>query len=271
MSQISHPVRADGVDTRDRLLHVALRLFAEQGFAKTSIREISQVAGTNVAAIAYYFGDKAGLYRAAFFEPMSKARQMDPPRSDLPLREMLEEFYRCFLEPLKRGDVATQCVQLHFREMVDPVGVWNEVIDLEIRPQHDGLVSYLSEYLGAKPESVDLHRLAFAISGMAVHVFVGREVMTSIRPDCIDSTAAVDSMAARLAMYAEAMVNAERLLMERTAGKQPARLQSTRRQSSGLQSAKRQSAKLQPPTPRAAKSHSAPSASQAKTTWVKKV
>ena len=223
MNQISHPVRADGVDTRDRLLHVALRLFAEQGFAKTSIREISLAAGTNVAAIAYYFGDKAGLYRAAFFEPMNKARQMDPPRSDLPLREMLEEFYRCFLEPLKRGDVATQCVQLHFREMVDPVGVWNEVIDLEIRPQHAGLVSFLTEYLGAKPDSVDVHRLAFTIAGMAVHVFVGREVMTSIRPDVIESAAAVDSMASRLALYAEAMVNAERQLMAQADAKQPSK------------------------------------------------
>lgn len=213
MNQISHPVRADGVDTRDRLLHVALRLFAEQGYAKTSIREISQAAGTNVAAIAYYFGDKAGLYRAAFFEPMNKARQTATPRADLPLREMLVEFYRSFLEPLKRGEVATQCVQLHFREMVDPVGVWDEVIELEIRPQHDALVSFLSRYLGEDPDSVDMHRLAFAISGMAVHVFVGREVVTSIRPDCIESPGAVDSVAQRLALYAEAMVETERRIL----------------------------------------------------------
>ena len=64
MNQISHPVRADGVDTRDRLLHVALRLFAEQGFAKTSIREISQAAGTNVAAIA--LGTAPGTKLAMF-------------------------------------------------------------------------------------------------------------------------------------------------------------------------------------------------------------
>jgi hypothetical protein len=85
--------------------------------------------------------------------------------------------------------------------------------------------------------------------------------MTSIRPDCIDSTAAVDSMAARLAMYAEAMVNAERLLMERTAQKKPARPQST----------KVQSTKLQHPSPQSAKARRAPAAVQAKTTRMKKV
>ena len=112
--------------------------------------------------------------------------------------------------------------------MVDPVGVWNEVIDLEIRPQHAGLVSFLSDYLGAKPDSVDVHRLAFAISGMAVHVFVGREVMTSIRPDCIESATAVDNMASRLALYAEAMVNAERQLIAQTARKQTPQAQRAR-------------------------------------------
>jgi len=41
----------------------------EQGFAKTSIREIALAAQANVASISYYFGDKAGLYRAVFSDP----------------------------------------------------------------------------------------------------------------------------------------------------------------------------------------------------------
>jgi AcrR family transcriptional regulator len=61
--------RADGAQSRERLLLAAMRLFAEQGFAKTSTREIALAAGTNIASISYYFGDKAGLYRAAFTEP----------------------------------------------------------------------------------------------------------------------------------------------------------------------------------------------------------
>jgi AcrR family transcriptional regulator len=62
--------RSDGAEARHRLLHTALRLFAQKGFAKTSTREIAREAEVNISAISYYFGDKEGLYAATFSEPM---------------------------------------------------------------------------------------------------------------------------------------------------------------------------------------------------------
>ena len=46
---------------RERLMLAALKLFAQQGYAKTSVRAIAAEANANVAAISYYFGDKAAL------------------------------------------------------------------------------------------------------------------------------------------------------------------------------------------------------------------
>lgn len=51
-------------DTRERLLKIAARLFADKGFAGASVRQIVQEAGANISAIRYHFGDKRGLYRA---------------------------------------------------------------------------------------------------------------------------------------------------------------------------------------------------------------
>eukprot|EP01034_Spumella_vulgaris_P043923 gene43923-54579_t len=62
------PSPPDAADSRARLLDAALRLFAEQGFAKTSIRQIAEAASVNTALISYYFGDKKGLYTAAYSE-----------------------------------------------------------------------------------------------------------------------------------------------------------------------------------------------------------
>jgi AcrR family transcriptional regulator len=49
--------------SRDHILDAAERLFASQGFARTTIKEIGHEAGVNSALLYYYFSDKDGLYR----------------------------------------------------------------------------------------------------------------------------------------------------------------------------------------------------------------
>lgn len=60
--RMSARTRADGDRTRERILEVALPLFAAHGFAGTSVRTIAGAAGVNVATLAYHFVDKEGLY-----------------------------------------------------------------------------------------------------------------------------------------------------------------------------------------------------------------
>ncbi|MGH7508143.1 MAG: TetR/AcrR family transcriptional regulator [Gemmatimonadales bacterium] len=50
--------------SRDQILDAAERLFAEQGFARTTVKQIGRAAGVNSALLYYYFGDKELLYRS---------------------------------------------------------------------------------------------------------------------------------------------------------------------------------------------------------------
>ncbi|MBT4757323.1 MAG: TetR/AcrR family transcriptional regulator [Opitutae bacterium] len=50
--------------TRGRLLQVAMTLFAERGFEKTTLAAISEQAEANIAAVNYHFGNKQALYVA---------------------------------------------------------------------------------------------------------------------------------------------------------------------------------------------------------------
>lgn len=204
-------LRADSAEARTRLLHAALQLFAEKGFAKTSTREIAQAANVNIASIKYYFGDKAGLYRAAFVEPLGCASDdihlYDRP--EFTLRQSLEGFFASFLAPMKQGELIQLCTRLHFREMLEPTGLWREEIDTGIRPAHAALVGVLKRHLGVTDIDDDLHRLAFSITGMALQLFVAREVIEAIRPGLIATPDAVDEWSVRLVDYAEAMVASE--------------------------------------------------------------
>lgn len=52
------------VNTRDRILAEAERLFGQQGFAATRLASIASAAGLGNAGLLHYFRSKATLYRA---------------------------------------------------------------------------------------------------------------------------------------------------------------------------------------------------------------
>jgi TetR/AcrR family transcriptional regulator, regulator of cefoperazone and chloramphenicol sensitivity len=204
-------MRVDGQESRKRLLVAALPLFAQQGYAKTSIREIALAAQTNVAAISYYFGDKQGLYRAIFEDPHLNPG-VDPASLNmaaLDIRAVVDLLLRGLVEPLKAGEQARHCMKLHFREMIEPTGMWQAEIDNNIKPGHLALVQALCRHYGLAQEDDDIHRLAFEIAGMGIMLHVGHDVIDAIRPNLIASAQSLDTYHARLMDYAMVLIEHE--------------------------------------------------------------
>lgn len=204
--------RADGQASRERLLQSALRLFSERGYAQTSTREIALAAGANVASISYYFGDKAGLYRAVFAAQLPHKRDSVAAFADpaLDLRTALFLFYSSMTEQLKQGEMAGMCMRLRLRELIEPTGVWQSTVDAGIRPAHTALVQLLARHLGVSKPGDDTSRLAFCVVGLAVQLLATRDVIDKIAPQLLGSDAAIDTWIERIVDYAEAMIGAER-------------------------------------------------------------
>lgn len=57
---------ARNVDTRERILDAAERLFMAHGYEGTSMRQITGEAGVNLAAVNYHFGSKESLMQEVF-------------------------------------------------------------------------------------------------------------------------------------------------------------------------------------------------------------
>ncbi|MBU3056015.1 TetR/AcrR family transcriptional regulator [Pseudomonas indica] len=86
-------------ETVERILDAAEQLFAEKGFAETSLRLITSKAGVNLAAVNYHFGSKKALIQAVFSRflgpfCLSLERELDrrqtKPESHASLEELLE-------------------------------------------------------------------------------------------------------------------------------------------------------------------------------------
>ena len=207
---LTQPTKA-AEDARARLLQAGLKLFAHQGYNKTSTRELAEAASVNVASISYYFGDKAGLYRAVFIEPMGSPKD-DIARyggDQLSLAEALQGFYAGFLEPLRQGDTARLCMKLHFREMVEPSGLWDADPTFGIREMHDALLAVLCRHFGVPSADADVQRLAICLAGLGVHMHVGRDITDRLVPGINAGEAAIDDWSDRLVMYGLAMIQAE--------------------------------------------------------------
>ncbi|HEY9260635.1 TetR/AcrR family transcriptional regulator [Chitinophaga sp.] len=73
------------------IIKVAERLFADQGFHGTSVRDIAQEADVNIAMISYYFGSKDKLLETIFRYRMEASRKF--------INELLENDT---MEPLEK-------------------------------------------------------------------------------------------------------------------------------------------------------------------------
>ncbi|HZV92115.1 MAG TPA: CerR family C-terminal domain-containing protein [Caldimonas sp.] len=201
-------LRDPGEPARERLLLAALRLFAEQGYAKTSIRQIAQAAGANVAAVSYYFGNKAGLYRAVFWGGATP-----PPDPAAQVRAgagSLESLFEHILAPLRNGDKARLWIKLHRREMIEPAGLWREKVDRGMQPMHAALVALLCRRLGVDRADDEVLALATLVIGPAVHLLVNCEVVDALAPQLLAAPDSVDVWRGRLVRSAETLIAAER-------------------------------------------------------------
>ena len=87
-------------DTKDVILDAAEVLFAEYGYEATSLRDLTQEAGVNLAAVNYHFGGKEQLATAVLARRIGPINQERHRRLDaLPPRPAVADVVRAFVEP----------------------------------------------------------------------------------------------------------------------------------------------------------------------------
>ncbi|WP_374379251.1 TetR/AcrR family transcriptional regulator [Thermomonas sp.] len=126
--------------TKDRILHAAEELFAQQGFASTSLRQVTSRADVNIAAVNYHFGSKDNLVNEVFrrrMDEMSAQRLEALKAATCDAPGQLEPVLAAFVEPA-----------LAMAQDRHGGGAFIRVIARAYAESNEGLRKFLSEQYG---------------------------------------------------------------------------------------------------------------------------
>src|SRR3984957_1493963 len=90
-------------DTRARIQQVALELFAEQGYERTSLREVAESLGVTKAALYYHFKSKEDIVRSFTEDYFARLDALvawgaEQPRSAETARELIDRYITIVFE-----------------------------------------------------------------------------------------------------------------------------------------------------------------------------
>lgn len=126
--------------TKDRILSAAEGLFAQHGFAGTSLRQVTSRADVNIAAVNYHFGSKENLVNEVFrrrMDQMSAQRMARLKEAQDKQPGELEPILAAFVEPA-----------LAMAQDRHGGGAFVRVIARAYAEKNDGLRKFLSDHYG---------------------------------------------------------------------------------------------------------------------------
>jgi AcrR family transcriptional regulator len=163
------PDRHDrGRHTRSRLRELALQLFAEQGYEKTSLREIAERLGVTKAALYYYFKSKEDIVRSLVEDYVAEVDELiawakEQPRS----ADTRAAIVRRYLEIVANGTAVFRLLHQN-QAAVSSLASGKERGEL-FRERFDALVDLLTEPGAPVHEQVRAASCLMSISFCCMH------------------------------------------------------------------------------------------------------
>ncbi|MFF2124508.1 TetR/AcrR family transcriptional regulator [Streptomyces olivochromogenes] len=124
--------REAGQRTRDGLQTAALELLAQRGQEGVTLREITDRAGANVAAVSYHFGSLKALCDSAIEHALERyldaqIQELDPLGSTSTLQELAAAFARPMVRALAAGGQDLAVMRTVARVGIDPPEGWERL------------------------------------------------------------------------------------------------------------------------------------------------
>jgi len=174
-------------ETRIRILEAAAAIFAQHGFAATTIRQICSKAQVNLAAVNYHFGSKEGLYRETIRYVRSRSYESYPTTygldADSSPEQQLRAFVRSFLLRTSFDEKTQEFGSIVMREMVEPTTALDMMLDEGIRSLFAQLVGIVSDLLPEDTDAETILASARSIISQCLFYLFSRSVISRMSPE----------------------------------------------------------------------------------------
>ncbi|MEX0782556.1 MAG: TetR/AcrR family transcriptional regulator [Dehalococcoidia bacterium] len=169
-------------DVRDRIFQSALRHFSHKGYAATSLREVSEDAGTTKPMIYYYFGSKEGLYGNIvrdILEEMADAIRSYLPGEAPPERQIIAYCERYLDHFLAKEEIIALVLREVFGLGGVPMAQFSQALGEQVRQPLDAILRRGMDVGVLRVDSVSMS--ATAVTGILnmyilAHVFGGADI-----------------------------------------------------------------------------------------------
>ena len=189
----------------DRLLQVAVEVFAECGFREATVREICSRANVNAASVNYYFRSKEALYAQALAFAFQEANRLYPQdaalNTSLPPEQRLALFIKNFIHKLLDDSHLGLHSKLITREIADPTKALDEIIESAIVPQFALLEEIIQQILRTPADKVVVQRCLLSIFGQCLMFKHSRSIINRLYPELIANESAIQASAEHIAQF----------------------------------------------------------------------
>jgi AcrR family transcriptional regulator len=174
-------------ETRTRIMEAAASIFAEHGFAATTIRMICGHAHVNLAAVNYHFGSKEGLYSETIRFVRRRAYDRYPVTyglsPDATPEERLLAFIQSFLLRTSCDERNLEFGTLVMREMVEPTSALDMMVDEGIRSLFGQLVDIVRSLMGSTAAEETVLACSRSIISQCLFYLFSRPVINRMSPE----------------------------------------------------------------------------------------
>ena len=174
-------------ESKRRLLDAAEQLFADKGFDVVSVRDITQEAKANVAAVNYHFGSRDGLIGLVvtrYITPVNEERlarleilEKKWAGKAIPLEEIIDAFVRPLVGVVRKSELSER---LFCRLLGRIFSMQGDGLPEVIEGQMRNLSERVARALGKSLPTVQPEELAWRmhfVAGAMIHMLMNQDML----------------------------------------------------------------------------------------------